>query len=222
MAQATAGRPDDRTTRARLRDAAIELVAQDGSSALSARRVAKGAGVSAGLVTHHFGSMAGLQHECDEHVVAVIREGKTKAMSAGVSLDPLAAVRNTSAGPIVAYLAQRLGESSPAVAELVGEMVRDAEVYIERGVASGMLTPTDEPRRRAAYLMLSSLGSLVLHEHVRRLLGVDLMAADLSSDPNLPAYVRTTWDVIGRGIFTDEFSQQVRKRLLTEEENTHD
>lgn len=222
MAQATAGRPDDRTTRARLRDAAIELVAQNGSSALSARRVAKRAGVSAGLVTHHFGSMDGLQHECDEHVVAVIRDGKTEAMSAGVSLDPLAAARDAPVGPLVAYLAQRLSDHSPAVAELVDEMVCDAEVYIERGVASGMLTPTEEPRRRAAYLVLSSLGSLVLHEHVRRLLGVDLMAADLNVDPQLPAYVRTTYDVIGSGIFTDEFSQQVRERLNTKEEDHHD
>jgi hypothetical protein len=131
-------------------------------------------------------------------------------------------VRDTQVGPVVAYLAQRLSDHSPAVAELVDEMVRDAEGYIEAGVTSGMLTPTDEPRRRAAYLTLSSLGSLVLHEHVRRLLGVDLMAADLTDDPHLPAYVRTTYDVIGSGIFTDEFEQQVATRLRYDEENTHD
>src|SRR5674476_1121889 len=62
--------PDDRSTKARIRDAAIDCVAEHGVAATPARRVAAAAGVSTGLVIHHFGPMEGLRSECDEYVAA--------------------------------------------------------------------------------------------------------------------------------------------------------
>src|SRR5258706_10263986 len=62
--------PDsDLTTKARIREAAMERFAADGVAATSLRAVARAAGVSPGLVVHHYGSKAGLIRAVDEAVV---------------------------------------------------------------------------------------------------------------------------------------------------------
>lgn len=166
---------DDRTTKARIRDAAITCFAQHGMAETTARKVATYANVSAGSVMHHFGSMDGLRAACDKHVTAVIRELKSGAMAAGAGFDPLAALRSQQSGPPLAkYLARTLVDGSPHVSDLVDQIVADAVEYIETGVASGMISPTRHPKERAAILTMWSLGALVLHEHLARLIGVDI------------------------------------------------
>ena len=174
---------DDRTTKARIRDAAIECFAAKGAEGTTARKVAAAAGVSPGLVMHHYGSMDGLRLTCDEHVASTIRRHKEEALAAGPNLDVLAALQSVGSGPLMGYLASRLGDDSPAVAKLVDDLVSDAESYLEQGVETGMVRPSPNPRGRAAVLLLWALGALVLHRHVRRILGVDLIAPDIAEDP---------------------------------------
>ena len=69
---------DDLTARARLRDATIALIA-DGDKP-TARSVASKAGVSIGLIRHHFGTMDGLLLACDEHIATLIRDAKNDAI----------------------------------------------------------------------------------------------------------------------------------------------
>ncbi|MBE0527970.1 MAG: helix-turn-helix transcriptional regulator, partial [Thermoleophilia bacterium] len=106
--------PDDRTTKARIRDAAIRCVAERGITAMTARHVAEVAGVSPALVIHHFGSMEGLRAACDESVAARIRRIKEDAAAAGLAMDPMDALRRQAEGPpITDYLAQVIVDSSP-------------------------------------------------------------------------------------------------------------
>ena len=72
---------NDLTTRARIRDAAITAFGEQGF-AVGVRAIAEAAGVSPGLVNHHFGSKDGLRAECDAFVTDAIRQAK--------SLKPLA------------------------------------------------------------------------------------------------------------------------------------
>ncbi|NNC92496.1 MAG: TetR family transcriptional regulator [Acidimicrobiia bacterium] len=194
---------DDRTTKARIRDAAIECFAAEGIAATSIRAIAASAGVSAGLVMHHFGSKDELRVACDEYVAAFIRETKTSAMSMGAGIDPLAALRSALGGPpLLRYLARTLVDGSPHVAELVDEFVDDAVGYMEVGVETGLIQPSEMPRQRAALLTIWSLGGIVLYEHMERLLGVDI-TSDFSQDPQTAAtYVAAALDVFG-GLFTD-------------------
>lgn len=201
---------DDRTTRARIRDAAINCFAEYGVAETTARKVAAAAGVSPGSVIHHFGSMEGLRAACDEHVAAVIRQYKYEALSEGPNLDILASLRNTEVGPLMRYLAQVLVDDSDAVGKLVDELVDDAEGYIEQGVAAGMVRPTLDPRGRAVVLTLWSLGALVLHDHVRRLLGVDLTDPEILTDPGFAAYAVPVYEIFGDGLMTEAFAAQVR------------
>jgi AcrR family transcriptional regulator len=204
---------DDRTTAARIRDAAIECFAEYGVAGTTARKVAETAGVSPGLVIHHFGSMDGLRSACDEYVAAVIQHQKQEVMNAGPNLDVLAALRRPGFGPLMGYLARVLTEDSPAVASLVDGLVDDAEGYIEQGVESGMLKPTDDPRSRAVLLTIWGLGALVLHEHLDRLLGVDLTDPDVLKSPSIAAYAAPTYEIYGEGLFTETFAAHAIEAL---------
>lgn len=204
--------PDDRTVRARVRDAAIDLIAAGGVEALTARAVAERAGVSPGSVINNFGSMQGLRHACDEHVVALIRQRKADAMAAGMSFDLVGSLREADMGRLSAYLAAVMAEDSPAVAALVDEMVADAVAYSATGVQSGMLRPTDDPRGRAVILTLSGLGTLVMHRHLSRLLGVDLIAGGAGPE-SLAAYIRPLYEFYAGGLFTEEFSARATAAL---------
>src|SRR5581483_3969141 len=65
---------DDRTTRAVIRDESLRLFAERGPDAVTVRQIAAAAGVSPGLVSHHFGSKDGLRQAVDAHVLAMLGE----------------------------------------------------------------------------------------------------------------------------------------------------
>ena len=202
---------DDRTTKARIRDAAIGCFAEHGVNGTTARKVASAAGVSPGLVMHHFGSMDGLRAACDGYIAAVIRQQKQEAISAGAGLDVLAALRDSDVGSLGGYLARVLVDDSPEVAKLVDDLVADAEVYLQQGVEAGTLEPTEDTRGRAAVLVIWSLGALVLHQHLERILGVDLTDPEVGASPAIASYVGPVYEILGEGIFTESFAAHLRE-----------
>jgi AcrR family transcriptional regulator len=208
--------PDpDRTARARIRDAAITRFAADGVAATSIRAIAAAAGVSPALVIHHFGSKDGLRAACDEHVAATIRDEKSRAMAAGPGLDPLAALRaRRSDPPLLAYLARTLVDGSPLVDALVDTFVDDADAYMAEGVRTGMLRPSAHHRDRAAVLTVWSLGALVLHEHLRRVLGVDLTGPP----EGMMRYFLPAAEMFTQGLLTEEAAAALAQALTTEHE----
>lgn len=196
---------DDRSTRARIRDAAIQCFAEHGVSETTARKVAALADVSPGSVIHHFESMDGLREACDQHILAFIRDSKSQVMESGPNLDLLGALREATNPHLMQYLARILIEDGEAVSQLVDGLVSDAEGYLAEGVASGMLKPTTDTRARAVILTLWSLGSLVMHRHLTRLLGVDLVDPDFGSNPEIARYLAPVMEIYGNGIFTTDF-----------------
>src|SRR3954471_14139703 len=84
---------EERSSIERIRDAALKSFATYGTSATSLRTVAAAAGVSLGLVQHHFATKAGLIRAVDDHVRAVV----TATMSQPIPQPPadsIAAVGN--------------------------------------------------------------------------------------------------------------------------------
>ncbi len=198
--------PTAPSARDRIRDAALVLFATRGVAATPVRAVAEHAGVSTALVMHHFGSKDNLRVACDEHVAATVREQKNASVSTGA--DPLAALRAAEQGPpLLRYLARTLIDGSPHVATLVDEMAADAQAYTEAAVDAGICTPSDLPRERAVVLTLWSLGALVLHEHLDRLLGVDI-----TGDPaQMGAYAVPATELLSRGVITEDYYRRVRE-----------
>ena len=117
-ANAASGVPHpDMTTRARVRDAAITVFGNHGFGT-GVRAIATAAGVSPGLVIHHFGSKDGLRAECDEHVLRIIREQKAEAISTPGPAGAMQALADIEQyAPLVAYIVRSfqagggLGES---------------------------------------------------------------------------------------------------------------
>ena len=154
---------DDLTTRTRIRDAAVTRFATDGFGA-PVRAVADDAGVSAGLVIHHFGSKAGLRRECDEHVLASIRQAKSENVdraAAGTSfLEAFAASERYA--PLLGYVLRSLQDGGGAGRAFVEHMVTDAQRYVAEAVAAGVAHPSRDEAARVRYLVLSALGALLL------------------------------------------------------------
>jgi AcrR family transcriptional regulator len=202
---------DDRTTRARIRDAAITLFAEDGVAATSVRAIAAAAGVSPALVIHHFGSKDALRVACDQYLAAAINDQKTRALRAGANLDPLAALRQITEGPpVTRYLARTLIDGSPHVAELIDQIVADGARYMAEGVEAGVLQPTAYPYERAAVLTIWSLGALVLHEHLQRLIGVDPLDYPSDDPTAIAAYVGPVSEMMTRGVMTEEMAERMQ------------
>ena len=155
-------RSEDLTTRARIRDAAIRCFGRDGFRA-GVRVVAEEAGVSPGLVLHHFGSKDGLREACDAHVLAVIREHKREAVGgAGVQtlLTSLASLDRFA--PLVAYVLRSIQEGGALARALVDHMVEDTAAYMAEGVAAGTLRPSRDEAARARYLTYVGIGTLMV------------------------------------------------------------
>lgn len=199
---------DDRSTAARIRDAAITAFADHGVAGTSVRAIAGAADVSPALVMHHFGSKDRLREACDHHVAALVRQAKHRAASEGAALDPVAQIRAMDGGlPLLRYLARTLIDGSTHVASLVDEMVADAVDYTEAAVASGMMQPSDDPRGRAAVLTLWSLGAVVMHEHVHRILGADLTGEQAT---DMAAYAVPAAEILGRGVLAPGLYERIR------------
>ncbi|WP_083442006.1 TetR/AcrR family transcriptional regulator [Nitriliruptor alkaliphilus] len=206
---------DDRTGRARIRDAAIELFGERGVDGTSLKLIAEAAGVSQPLIVHHFGSKDGLRVACDEHVAAQVRASKLDAMSQGPSMDPMAALRGAEdSRHLMRYLGRTLTDGSPHVAVLVDEMVDDAVEYMAEGERTGLILPSEHPRSRAAVLTLWSLGLLTLFEHAERLLGVDL----LGSPEQYGAYVLPALEMLSKGVVPEALYDQMRDALANEQD----
>ena len=72
---------EDLTARARIREAAIRLFAEHGAEETAILDIAKQAGVSGGLIRHHFGSKDGLRVACDTYVLRDLTRFKLEAIN---------------------------------------------------------------------------------------------------------------------------------------------
>jgi AcrR family transcriptional regulator len=154
---------DDLTTRARIRDAAIATFAEQGFT-VGVRAIAEAAGVSPGLVNHHFGSKDGLRAECDAHVIEEIRRAKSEFMHDASATSMFTALAEIDAYvPLVGYLVRSFQAGGDLAAKLFNDMVANAETYLAEGVESGLLRPSHDPHARARYLALIGGGGLMFY-----------------------------------------------------------
>ena len=66
-----------------------------------------------------------------------------------------------------------------------------------------MVKPSAYPKERAAILTVWTLGALVLHEHLERLIGVDI-TADFSRNPKaVSAYMAPILEIYSQGFLTE-------------------
>lgn len=197
------GSANELTTAARIRDAAIEVFGDRGFR-VGVRVIAAAAGVSPGLVNHHFGSKDGLRSACDERVLQLIHDQKLKSLLAkDTGAGMLSALAEVEAyGPLVAYMIRSLEAGGPMAESLIEHMIADAEDYIRQGVEAGVLKPSRDPRARARYLVLTNTGATLLwvRLHERDDEKIDFRAAirSISDELTTPAL-----ELYSQGMLTD-------------------
>ena len=154
---------DDFTATARIRDAAIDLFGRDGF-AVGVRAIATAAGVSPGLVIHHFGSKEGLRKACDDYVAESVYGSKSEAMQTSDPATWFAQLAEIEAyAPLLAYLMRSLQTGGDLAKALWRRMIDNAELYIEEGVRAGTVKPSPDPRGRARFLALAGGGCFLLY-----------------------------------------------------------
>jgi AcrR family transcriptional regulator len=165
-------RPSDLTTYARIRNAALEGFASKGVDATSIRDVAAVAGVSPGLVQHHFGTKAGLREAVNAYVVAVAAEtfdGLVESADGWPAMGDRVTAWVRDNALALRYLARGLMEGdaeASSVFDAVVEMVRS------NGVASlaqdGTLGPDVDEDWAAMHVVIFNLACVLLEPAISR------------------------------------------------------
>jgi len=176
--------PDDRTTRAVIRDEALRLFAERGPDAVTVRQIAAAAGVSPGLVIHHFGSKDGLREAVDAHVLAMFGAMLTE-LTTGDLYEPGAAGSLAEAvmkhlppgSPVPAYLRRLLLADGDSGRELFRCLYQGSRAALDAMARAGLANQGADPEVRAAILMSNDLAVLLLREQLAGVLGADPLSA---------------------------------------------
>ncbi|MCL1868946.1 MAG: TetR/AcrR family transcriptional regulator [Promicromonosporaceae bacterium] len=151
----------DAGARERIRDAAIDCFAREGFGA-SVRAIATAAGVSPGLITHHFGSKDALRAECDVEVLGRYRTLKDDAVDApsdylrGLFPDP-------GAAPVlVVYMIRALGAGGEAGRRFLDQMVDELRTVMKHSVEAGIVHPSRDEEARLRTFVTQGMGGMLV------------------------------------------------------------
>jgi TetR/AcrR family transcriptional regulator, regulator of cefoperazone and chloramphenicol sensitivity len=211
---------DDLTARARLRETALALFADHGIAATSLRSIAAAAGVSPGLVIHHFGSKDGLRRAVDAVVVKRITAALSEVSigSSGASLiDQRAEVLARVLRPqpaLLQYIAQALSESGPAAGELFALLYATASA--DQALAdAGVIRTDSDPLWRALQQLILIIGPLLLRPLIEQQLG-----GSLFEPANFERWMRANADLLKHGLYTPPAPSPPARTSPTEPSHT--
>jgi len=174
----------DRTARAVIRDEALRLFAEQGPDAVTVRQIAAAAGVSPGLVIHHFGSKDGLREAVDAHVLAMFEAMLGELTTPGL-YDPGAAGSLAEAvmrflppdSPVPGYLRRLLLSGGDFGRQLFRRLYAGSMTALDAMSEAGLAARGADPAVRAAILLSNDLAVLLLREQLAEVLGSDPLSA---------------------------------------------
>jgi AcrR family transcriptional regulator len=170
---------EDLTARARIRDAALRCFTEHGFDRATIREIARAAGVSAGLVRHHFGSKEELRAACDAHALQAAQDYLDQALSEGGLSDPQTVAQTRDPlHPVQQYLARALIDESPAAAQIFDAMVTMTERSLGQADQRQPEPAVTGLRTRAAVMVAMALGISAFRAHVGRSTGADLLSPE--------------------------------------------
>lgn len=166
---------EDLTARARIRDAAIRLFSERGVDGATIRDIARAAGVSGGLVRHHFGSKEDLRAACDAYALERLVRIKEQAVLEGQMADPgFLSTAQPALLTFFRYFARSMVDGSPSADLMFEEMVRLCERWLETH-HEGQIA---DLRAYSAVLVAMETGALAMSEQLSRSLGTDIFTAE--------------------------------------------
>lgn len=166
--------PPAPSTMDRIRTAALKCFAVEGVPGTSLREVAEAAGVSIGLVQHHFGTKAGLVAAVNDHVIHVIADAVASTPLPPPPADSLAELGHrvtaimTASPEVVDYLARAFVDRDEVGAIVFDGLVTISSAQWDQFADHGLLR--DDIDRTWAVLNALSLviGTVILRAQIER------------------------------------------------------
>ena len=165
----------DLTAKARIRDAALELYATKGEPNTTIREVAQAAGVTHGLVVHHFVNKEGLHKAVQQHVVDLLRQALSAVPTDGTPREigkarDASVARMYSEHPVyLRYIRRQLLDPEDVDHELLDVLAEFTRTQVRDLRAAGIAPlKTPEPIQVFAVLM-RELAPRLLEPMVQRI-----------------------------------------------------
>ncbi|OMC51934.1 TetR family transcriptional regulator [Mycolicibacterium fortuitum] len=160
----------------RIRDAALRCFAAQGISATTMRTIAEAAGVSHGLLRHHFGSKDGLIAAVDDHVLRIFSEA-LESNPLPVPTQPTDDFKSLGGRfsklihdhpDIVDYVGRALGEGNNIGAVIFDGLLKISIRQRDTFAAAGLTRADIDPEWAALNPLILRLGAIMLRSHIAR------------------------------------------------------
>lgn len=167
------------------------------------------AGVSPGLVRHHFGSKDELRKACDTYALEAMRSYLEKATTEEGLHDPatVGELRNPLA-PLNRYLARALIDDSETAAQIFAEMVAMTEQSLREADKLTTDPATADLRTRATLMVAMALGIPAFQAHISRNIGTDINTPE--GDRRIALAIL---DIYSHPVLTPDSARAMRKGL---------
>lgn len=189
---------EDLTARARIRDAAIRLLGDKGIDAVSIRDIAQEAGVSSGLLRHHFGSKEDLRDACDDYAMGRLTAIGEQFIQFG-SLSPL----TPEILRLQRYVIRSTMDGSPAGNAMFDRMIDYGFHWLK---SSGIKVP--DPVAYLAVITVMKMSLYTMRDQLSRVLG-----EDVGEPAGWHRLLLASIEIFARPLITPEIAEQAREAL---------
>lgn len=160
--------PQEPTAKMRIRNAALDLYAARGEDGTSMRRTADAAGVTVGLVVHHFGTKDRLREAVEEHVVDLFAEAIASVPDEGgaravAGARDEAVMQMLAAHPsVVGYLRRAVLGLSGRRSDLLRRLTNLTVEQVAHSREAGLASRDERDSHQVIRVMTRQLGQLLL------------------------------------------------------------
>jgi TetR/AcrR family transcriptional regulator, regulator of cefoperazone and chloramphenicol sensitivity len=166
--EATWAAPADLTAKARIRNAALELHAAKGEASTTIREVANAAGVTHGLVVHHFTNKKGLRRAVQQYVIDLLRQALDAVPTEGTAA-AIGRARDASVDRMLAehpavqsYLRRALLDPADIDTELIAMLADFTLAQVRDLRARGVASSKTPDYAQAVAILMRELGPRLL------------------------------------------------------------
>lgn len=186
----------DLTAKAKIRNAALDLYAAHGEDRVSMRAVAAEAGVTVGLVQHHFKTKDGLRRAVEELIVDYHRTAIASAPADGTPAQVAAArdeaVREMlTANPAVVGYMRRVLLDAGVEQTLLQQLTELAREEVDKMRAAGLASTRRSVADQTVGMMVRNVGQLFLQPMVDAMWTQLATGDETTAKPTLTVGART-------------------------------
>jgi AcrR family transcriptional regulator len=177
----------DLTASARIRNAALQGFARNGVAGTTIRDVAKAAGVSPGLVQHHFKSKADLERAVNEHVLQIAVEASEglEEETTGATTEELFLAMGKRTAELVRdhrsallYVIRSAANGEQAGLDIFDAFLALVNRHVERLAEEGMLRDDVDRLWLGLQIVILDLGTVLLEPAIDRHLPKPLLESE--------------------------------------------